>query len=150
MKQFYSEFFEYNYHINKDLAEQFKGYTEIELGTQVIRLANHILNAHEVWIGRINQAMTIKSPWEDFPIHTFSGRNKTLYAQSLEIIKNRELCEIITYRNFAGKEGRGKISDILTHIVNHATYHRGQIALIMRANGLEPITSDFIHFKMKL
>ena len=34
---------------------------------------------------------------------------------------------------------------ILRHIVNHATYHRGQIAADLRAAGLTPPYTDFIH-----
>jgi uncharacterized damage-inducible protein DinB len=34
---------------------------------------------------------------------------------------------------------------MLTHVLFHSAYHRGQIALQMRASGMEPAYTDFIH-----
>jgi uncharacterized damage-inducible protein DinB len=33
----------------------------------------------------------------------------------------------------------------LIHVLFHSAYHRGQIALQMRASGLTPAYTDFIH-----
>jgi len=38
-----------------------------------------------------------------------------------------------------------RVEDILTHVLFHSAYHRGQIALQMRASALEPAYTDFIH-----
>ena len=35
--------------------------------------------------------------------------------------------------------------DVLTHVILHSAYHRGQVALAMRAAGMEPAYTDFIH-----
>jgi len=32
---------------------------------------------------------------------------------------------------------------LMQHLVNHSTYHRGQIALMMRQLGVEPVATDF-------
>jgi uncharacterized damage-inducible protein DinB len=37
------------------------------------------------------------------------------------------------------------VEDVLTHVLFHSAYHRGQIALQMRASGAEPAYTDFIH-----
>lgn len=37
------------------------------------------------------------------------------------------------------------MADILTHVLMHSAYHRGQIASHMRANGKTPAYTDFIH-----
>jgi uncharacterized damage-inducible protein DinB len=34
---------------------------------------------------------------------------------------------------------------VLTHVVMHSAYHRGQIATHMRASGQTPAYTDFIH-----
>jgi uncharacterized damage-inducible protein DinB len=34
----------------------------------------------------------------------------------------------------------------MIHLVNHASYHRAQIALLMRQQGHEPINTDFITY----
>ena len=38
-----------------------------------------------------------------------------------------------------------RIVDVLTHVIMHSAYHRGQIASDIRADGGEPAYTDFIH-----
>jgi uncharacterized damage-inducible protein DinB len=37
------------------------------------------------------------------------------------------------------------VEEILTHLVIHSAYHRGQIASDLRAAGQEPAYTDYIH-----
>jgi uncharacterized damage-inducible protein DinB len=53
--------------------------------------------------------------------------------------------ENIEYRNTKGEEWSSRVEDILTHVLMHSAYHRGQIALEMRTAGAEPASTDFIH-----
>jgi uncharacterized damage-inducible protein DinB len=34
----------------------------------------------------------------------------------------------------------------MIHLVNHSTYHRAQIATLLRQGGLEPVNTDFITY----
>lgn len=146
MKKFYEDFFRYNYQVNQESAHSFQSY-DYEMGDEIIRLANHILNAQQIWIGRINGEKTLASPWEDFPLSSFEKRNKELFDVTLDLISGSNLEETFSFQTFARKKLENKISDILTHLVNHSTYHRGQIALLMRSGGFEPVKSDFIYFR---
>ena len=38
-----------------------------------------------------------------------------------------------------------RVGDILMHVLFHSAYHRGQIALQMRASGVAPAYTDYIH-----
>lgn len=38
------------------------------------------------------------------------------------------------------------LAHLLQHLANHSTYHRGQIALMMRQLGAEPVATDFHMF----
>ncbi len=51
----------------------------------------------------------------------------------------------IDYRNSKGEAWSSRIKDVLTHVLMHSAYHRGQVALEMRAAGLQPAYTDFIH-----
>jgi len=51
----------------------------------------------------------------------------------------------VEYRNTKGEPWSSRVDDILTHVLFHSAYHRGQIALQMRASGLIPASMDFIH-----
>jgi uncharacterized damage-inducible protein DinB len=39
------------------------------------------------------------------------------------------------------------VQEILFHIINHSTYHRGQIMAQLRESGLEAISTDYIFYK---
>ena len=52
---------------------------------------------------------------------------------------------MVEYRNSKGEAWSNRVEDILTHVLMHSAYHRGQIALEMRAAGTEPAYTDFIH-----
>lgn len=145
MKQFLTSFFTYNFQINQGLAARFKSY-DFQLDSEICRLANHLLNAHQIWLDRINGSGSLKSPWEDFPIQTFSERNRKLYDLTLALLESQNLEETILFKTFAGVEIEKKALDILVHVVNHSTYHRGQIAMKMRSKGFEPVASDYIHW----
>ena len=52
-------------------------------------------------------------------------------------------------RNFKlmnGTEDSQALDVMITHVVNHGTYHRGQLATLFRQLGLKPTGTDFIAF----
>jgi uncharacterized damage-inducible protein DinB len=50
----------------------------------------------------------------------------------------------VEYRNTKGERWNNSAADILTHVVMHSGYHRGQIALLLREAGLNPAYTDYI------
>jgi len=57
-----------------------------------------------------------------------------------------DVARAIDYRNSAGQAFRSTVEDILLHVALHGTYHRGQIALVIRGGGGEPASTDYIAF----
>lgn len=53
----------------------------------------------------------------------------------------------LEFRYFSGKPGAIRLGDALFHVANHATYHRGQLASMLRALGVEPPGTDFTTFR---
>jgi uncharacterized damage-inducible protein DinB len=54
----------------------------------------------------------------------------------------RELAETVEFEFIGGGPGRLSRNDILLHVVNHTTYHRGQAAGILYYLGALPPTTD--------
>ena len=50
------------------------------------------------------------------------------------------------YRTTEGKAYSNVLSDMLLHLANHSSYHRGQIATLLRQSGAVPQSTDFILF----
>ena len=51
----------------------------------------------------------------------------------------------ISYVNSKGESWSSQVDDVLFQVITHSAYHRGQIASDMRAAGLTPAYTDFIH-----
>lgn len=56
------------------------------------------------------------------------------------------LAEPLTYVNFAGKTLTYPLGETLVHAANHATYHRGQVATLLRQLGKAPVSTDYIRY----
>lgn len=50
------------------------------------------------------------------------------------------------YKTTEGKAYSSVLSDMLLHVVNHSSYHRGQITTLLRQCGAVPQSTDFILF----
>lgn len=146
MYQLLKELFNYNHHCNQKLCKAFVE-NQDKVSEKAIKLFNHLLNAHQIWNSRILQKEILTAVWEIHPLNELEKIDITNYNQSLEIIKKMNTDEVIYYTNTKGQKFSNNILDILFHIINHSTYHRGQIASDFRQNGLEPIVTDFIVYK---
>ena len=51
----------------------------------------------------------------------------------------------IDYRNTKGEQWTSSVDDVLMHVILHGSYHRGQIATVLRNGGEEPAYTDYIH-----
>jgi len=52
--------------------------------------------------------------------------------------------KILTYTNLQGRTKKVPYWAVLRHVVNHASYHRGQIASMVRMLGHEPKATDLV------
>jgi uncharacterized damage-inducible protein DinB len=52
----------------------------------------------------------------------------------------------IDYRDLKGNPHKDLVWQIVFHVVNHSTHHRGQVAAFFRALGIVPPTLDLIAF----
>ncbi len=146
MKQFFRELFDYNYNCNQKLLNVLTK-NQDNTPEKIIKLYNHILNAHQIWNNRIEPKQITFGVWEIHEIKNCNSIDKINYDETLLILDKFELSEIISYSNTSGQTFTNSINDILFHIINHSTYHRGQIATELRQNGLDPVVTDYILFK---
>ncbi|EKB48271.1 DinB family protein [Cecembia lonarensis] len=146
MKPFIKELFEYSHHFNQKLADVFNS-NQDKTSEKAVKLYNHILNAHQIWNNRIDPKQTTFGVWELHAVQDLKSIDKTNYEQTLQILDTFDLNETINYANSKGQTFSNGIRDILFHVINHSTYHRGQIATEFKQNGLDPLVTDYIFYK---
>ena len=145
MKSFFIELFEYGHNVNQQLADIFILNRE-RTSEKSVKLFNHILNAHQIWNNRIEPKQPPFEVWGAHPAEEWILIDKSNYENTLLILENYDLGSQANYVR-KGQAVSSSIRDILFHIINHSTYHRGQIAIEFRLVGIEPLMSDYIHFK---
>ena len=70
-------------------------------------------------------------------------RNLLGYIASL---KPEDVDRVIEYKTTAGVPQAAPLWQMLQHLVNHGTYHRGQVATMLRQLDAKPIGTDLIIF----
>jgi len=117
---------------------------------RALGLLAHLLVSEKIWLLRLQGQDTSaidKSPELSLAeCESLAKENQRAYADFLGSLNKDDLDWLVKYRNFSGTKFDTAMGDILTHVVLHGTYHRGQIATAMRAAGLIPVDTDFITF----
>lgn len=146
MKAFLQQLFDYNFFCNKKTIEQCSGLDQVP--DNCIRLFSHILNAHHIWNHRILGAPTEFGVWDEHQLNAWEDIHYNNQRTSFEIVSNTDTFEKrVEYMNSTGKTFSNELKDILFHIINHSTHHRGQIMMELRNSGVVPEPLDYIHYK---
>ena len=61
-------------------------------------------------------------------------------------ITDESLAEVITYTNTKGEEWAYPLGQMMQHVMNHSSYHRGQVATMLRQVGAEVYPVDLLVF----
>ena len=146
MIPFFKDLFKYNHHFNQKLTFIFS--ESADKGPEKsIKWFSHILNAHHVWNNRILRIQEKFGIWQMHDRNKLAEIDRNNYIDTIKILENERLETEIKYLTSKGDPFTNSIRDILFHVINHSTYHRGQIAADFREHGLDPIVSDYIFYK---
>ena len=113
-----------------------------------LQLMAHIIAAQRMWLERLKQQPPTTSGWPKISFEECGQRAEemaALWREYLELMTAGDLTQSVSYKNSQGEEWTNSILDILTHVLVHSSYHRGQIASHMRESGQTPAYTDFIH-----
>jgi uncharacterized damage-inducible protein DinB len=64
----------------------------------------------------------------------------------LDTLTEEDLARVVSYTLLDGSKGALALSSLLRHLVNHSTYHRGQIASMLRRLNVDPPATDLLIF----
>ena len=66
-------------------------------------------------------------------------------TQLLMTLTDDDVQREFPYRNMAGEPYTAKLGEQMAHVVNHATYHRGQLTTMLRQVGATPPSTDLVN-----
>jgi uncharacterized damage-inducible protein DinB len=104
---------------------------------------------HERWQGRpVTKQDTVEFAGENFPsVGAISARWESVEQAVRDYLRNlqdSDLAKPLTYANLQGQEWTYPLWRVLLHVVNHQTYHRGQITTLLRQQGVQAVSIDYL------
>jgi uncharacterized damage-inducible protein DinB len=143
--------FDYDHWANRECLRALRAGTRAASGpgpdSAVGRMA-HILSAEKLWLERIRRVPQSMAVWPGSTLEECERLADEMAGVWRDFLKNLAadgLEETVEYKNSKGEAWSSRVEDVLTHVLMHSAYHRGQIAMEMRAAGMEPAYTDFIH-----
>lgn len=115
----------------------------------------HIWDAESIWWQRMKLQEVIIRPSSAFDGTTADISTSLLQQNKLweTWIKNASLAaldHVFMYQNFRQEQFKQPIFQMLLHVFNHGSYHRGQLVSLLRLAGIEKIPqTDFVVWSRK-
>ena len=101
----------------------------------------------ERWHGRSHNALPQAGEFSN--LETLRRRWDEVERNLLDFVASltpEDIQRIIQHKTTQGVPQAAPLWHMLQHLVNHGTYHRGQVATMLRQSGAKPISTDLIYF----
>ena len=111
----------------------------------------HILSAEELWLSRwLGEAGREMLNPADFPAVAAVQEGWTEHDRMLQkfisSLSDTELQKVVAFKNLKGIPYSLELWKQMQHVVNHSSFHRGQIITMARQLGLQPPSMDLIYY----
>ena len=157
MKQLLVSFTQYEYWANEKLLGVVTGLSEEQQQREIkssfpsiYKTCLHVWDASSIWWQRLQKHEQILVPSLTFHPSMKDVANGILQQnmQWIEWVRSasdEDLAYILPYKTMKGDSFAQAVKEILLHLNNHGTYHRGQLVTMLRQVGVEVIPqTDYI------
>lgn len=162
MKKIFEQYAAYNLWANQRLTDLVSNLTDEQLHREIVssfpgiyKTLLHLWDVEDIWWKRLKNSDITE--WQSI---TYSGSvmdlSKNLLLQSkqwkewIDISTEEGLNNTFNYTNRKNNKFTQPITEMLLHLFNHQTYHRGQLITMLRQEGFTSIpNSDMISFLRK-
>jgi uncharacterized damage-inducible protein DinB len=149
----------YNAWANNKIADVLKKLTEEQLAIEIVssfptvrKTVYHMWDAESMWYQRLKLAEQPVKPTTGFEGSFADGC--TLWVKQSQILQDWvnqvqevRLPHVVAYYDSQKQYAKSTVIDILMHVFNHATYHRGQLVTMLRQTGITKIpVTDYGEF----
>ena len=104
--------------------------------------------ADSAWLHRVRGEPFTRPTPDQLPadLETLGAQWQVALSGWEALIATRASSEVIQYHAFDGQPYSSSVAEIVSHVVNHGSYHRGQVALMLRQLGHAAVATDLIAF----
>ncbi len=108
-----------------------------------------MVGAEVIWLERLRGGSPARLPTpEELPdLKTITEHWQNVergFRDYLAALSEEQLSWNITYTNFHGEAWKYSLRLVLLHLVNHQSYHRGQVTTLLRQLGAKPPMVDLL------
>ena len=144
---YFKKLFEFDFWANEKVLDSMEAVPA--LPEETLKKMAHILVAKTVWLARIIpgfQALSFETQMPLADCRKWNAELKEVVEAFLSQLDPEHIGGKVGYKNLKGVPFENFLTDILAHMVNHGTYHRGQIASLVNKAGGKPAATDYIGF----
>jgi uncharacterized damage-inducible protein DinB len=109
----------------------------------------HMMGAEWIWLerwkgvsptkgldeGEFKDVLALRSRWKAIEAHRRSW---------FENLDEAAVAKTVRYKNLKGQSYRAPLWQLLQHVCNHSTYHRGQVVTLLRQLGARVVATDMV------
>jgi len=109
----------------------------------------HIVGAEWVWLRRwLGESPSNFPDWVTKPVYADLRARLSAVEQEREAflggLSDADLSRTVSYRTLGGQTFSDPLGNLMKHVVNHSTYHRGQVVTQLRQLGQKPPSTDLV------
>jgi uncharacterized damage-inducible protein DinB len=111
----------------------------------LIGTLEHIFMADRIWFARTVDPRVIR----EFSTETLATEWASLQKRWEDwagALSHPDIVRVVEYKDLKGNDHRTPVWQIVLHVVNHATLHRGQAMSLLRQLGTQPPPTDLIFY----
>jgi len=118
-------------------------------GGRAAKLVAHLIGADRMWLSRLELELEAPEPdmWPDIAENILADELDAVsghWSRLLAGLSDEQLTSKKSYINIKGQEVAKQVQDILTTVLIHASYHRGQVAVLAGGDGVQAPSIDYI------
>ena len=110
----------------------------------------HIMSANAIWLSRWTGKEQLPLQAADFPVLEVLKKRWDIYqletGNFINGLDEERINSPLSYKDFKGKSYKQPLYLLMQHKVNHSTYHRGQLTVLLRQSGAGVVGTDFITY----
>lgn len=159
MKQLLVQYARYNWWANKKISETIAALSREQQHQKIVSSFDsifntmlHLMDAEGMWWQRLKLVEQVERPSLSLTgeMPEVTKELLRLSAQWEDWVTNASdvaLTHVFSYQNTKKEQFKQPVNEVLIHLFNHQSYHRGQLVTMLRQVGVDKIPStDFITF----